>query len=260
MKLHNYIFLASFSFLMACSPASNNEASMASSSQVDNTNAIQIQTKSYTIPTLPYKAKYTFQTVVFEKGDMAVVNKINAALQENEKQTIVINYGEGVLSGNSTQDLINAEVQKWHNDFHEDSKNDPYYEGFVKEISYTVKAINTIIVVEKNFYSMLGVSVRDHREKEYLVFDAKTGKQLKGAQDFFNNTKAVENIIKPLFTKEHGLILDPVESTPVFILPENIFLTDTEVVFLYTAKELGYNEDNIEFKVDKSLLKDYLLY
>ena len=258
MKLHFYLGAFFILGALACQPAStsNNLENTAIQTATNDSNALVFQNKTYTIPTLPNNCTYEFKSVFLEKGDMAIVNKINTSIADNEKQAITMNYGKDVfnIEGKSTQDLIEEEIKKWHQDLANNT------ESYTKKIQYKGHIEGPFVIIEKDFYSMLGVSVKDHKEKEYLVFDAKTGKQLIGANDFFTNPKAVQDIIEPLYVKEHGIIFDMIDAAPIFMLPEQILYKGNNVLFYYTSKELGYGAEPTTLLVDKSLLKDFLRY
>lgn len=190
-------------------------------------------------------------------------SKLNKSL-ENEIATIIGSNTQTDLSGKSPQEAAEFFIQ----DYFEFEKE--YEESFLNyelevEQSLLAKTDNTLSFQTK-FYIFTG-GAHGYGATNYSNFNKKSG-QLLTNKDLFTDKEAFAKYAEKKFRKKYAIPENEAINVTGFLfeenkfaLPENIALTEEEVLLLYHPYEAAsYSEGVLEMRFDKEEVKQWLAY
>lgn len=235
-----------------------------------------------------FQACTTNDTFTFEKQKIATETLLDC--KKKECASIKINLVQ-VLDNTPACKTINSEIEKaassvltieedqsysnidqavkGFNRSYEDASNEfpeeiPPYEATVDcELSFQGK---TMISVIMDSYIFTG-GAHGYGAVSFINLDTKTGKPIKN-KDLFKDYSAFMEYAERVFRSKYEILQnESINSTgfffdnDTFALPENIGITNTEVILYYNAYEISsYAEGPIEIKINKQDAASYFAF
>lgn len=258
------LFLILISFLFAC----KNDKKQDASKETVNGKTAKWEVKTVKLDSTNLKVcqdincpKLDIEYLQFE-GDSDFSKKVNA---ENQADLIEI---FNIIEDKSQPKTLEEALTKFAKDYNKFKSDDPDSAGeYEAKSSQEVKSQNDKTVVVRTTYYLYTGGAHGYGATIFQNFDAKTG-QLLTHNDLISDKKSFTDFVEKKFRLQYNIPPDAnINSTGFFFeddqfkLPQNIAVTDKEVILLYNPYEAAnYAEGQLRFVFSKDKVSKWLNY